>query len=178
MAKELAEQTKSNLQAGDITSTVRHMVQLVDLLDVQLRNLTPGGKDSAARSLNKVRPSRAAVGGRAFAKEGSRKSALERTFLKERSRKCVLDRAFFDRAFSKECSQKSILKRAFSQECSHKSILKRAFSKEHSQKSVLTRVFSQERSQKSVLKRWCSSEITDPKCFVFLDVLHVLAIWR
>lgn len=31
------------------------MVQLVDLLDVQLRNLTPGGKDSAARSLNKVR---------------------------------------------------------------------------------------------------------------------------
>lgn len=33
------------------------MVQLVDLLDVQLRNLTPGGKDSAARSLNKVRNS-------------------------------------------------------------------------------------------------------------------------
>ncbi|TNM93918.1 hypothetical protein fugu_002094 [Takifugu bimaculatus] len=30
------------------------MVQLVDLLDVQLRNLTPGGKDSAARSLNKL----------------------------------------------------------------------------------------------------------------------------
>ncbi|CAL8385330.1 unnamed protein product [Arctogadus glacialis] len=54
IARELAEQTKSNLQAGDITSTVRHMVQLVDLLDVQLRNLTPGGKDSAARSLNKL----------------------------------------------------------------------------------------------------------------------------
>ncbi|XP_030205896.1 adhesion G protein-coupled receptor L3 isoform X2 [Gadus morhua] len=54
IARELAEQTKSNLQAGDITSTVRHMVQLVDLLDVQLRNLTPGGKDSAARSLNKA----------------------------------------------------------------------------------------------------------------------------
>ncbi|MED6254549.1 Adhesion G protein-coupled receptor L3 [Ataeniobius toweri] len=30
------------------------MIQLVDLLDVQLRNLTPGGKDSAARSLNKL----------------------------------------------------------------------------------------------------------------------------
>ncbi|KAL8202560.1 UNVERIFIED_CONTAM: hypothetical protein K2H54_018665 [Gekko kuhli] len=29
------------------------MDQLVGLLDVQLRNLTPGGKDSAARSLNK-----------------------------------------------------------------------------------------------------------------------------
>lgn len=50
----MAEQTKRNLQAGDITYTVKAMVQLVDLLDVQLRNLTPGGKDSAARSLNKV----------------------------------------------------------------------------------------------------------------------------
>uniref|UniRef100_A0A8C6UQ99 Adhesion G protein-coupled receptor L3 n=1 Tax=Neogobius melanostomus TaxID=47308 RepID=A0A8C6UQ99_9GOBI len=54
IARELAEQTRSNLQAGDITYTVKAMVQLVDLLDVQLRNLTPGGKDSAARSLNKL----------------------------------------------------------------------------------------------------------------------------
>ncbi|XP_076000024.1 adhesion G protein-coupled receptor L3 [Genypterus blacodes] len=54
IARELAEQTKSNLQPGDITYTVKAMVQLVDLLDVQLRNLTPGGKDSAARSLNKL----------------------------------------------------------------------------------------------------------------------------
>uniref|UniRef100_A0A8C6UP92 Adhesion G protein-coupled receptor L3 n=1 Tax=Neogobius melanostomus TaxID=47308 RepID=A0A8C6UP92_9GOBI len=54
IARELAEQTRSNLQAGDITYTVKAMVQLVDLLDVQLRNLTPGGKDSAARSLNKA----------------------------------------------------------------------------------------------------------------------------
>ncbi|XP_049590397.1 adhesion G protein-coupled receptor L3 isoform X9 [Syngnathus scovelli] len=54
IARELAEQTKSNLQPGDIVYTVRAMVQLVDLLDVQLRNLTPGGKDSAARSLNKL----------------------------------------------------------------------------------------------------------------------------
>ncbi|KAM9717255.1 adhesion G protein-coupled receptor L3 isoform 12-T13 [Menidia menidia] len=54
IARELAEQTKSNLHAGDITYTVKAMVQLVDLLDVQLRNLTPGGKDSAARSLNKL----------------------------------------------------------------------------------------------------------------------------
>lgn len=42
------------MQAGDITYTVRAMGHLIDLLDVQLRNLTPGGKDSAARSLNKV----------------------------------------------------------------------------------------------------------------------------
>lgn len=58
IARELAEQTKRNLQAGDIMYTVKAMVQLVDLLDVQLRNLTPGGKDSAARSLNKVRTRR------------------------------------------------------------------------------------------------------------------------
>ncbi|XP_075891593.1 adhesion G protein-coupled receptor L3 isoform X2 [Nelusetta ayraudi] len=54
IARELAEQTKRNLQPGDISYTVKAMVQLVDLLDVQLRNLTPGGKDSAARSLNKL----------------------------------------------------------------------------------------------------------------------------
>uniref|UniRef100_A0A8B9TG40 Adhesion G protein-coupled receptor L3 n=1 Tax=Anas platyrhynchos TaxID=8839 RepID=A0A8B9TG40_ANAPL len=41
IARELAEHTKNHLY-------------LVNLLDVQLRNLTPGGKDSAARSLNKV----------------------------------------------------------------------------------------------------------------------------
>ncbi|EHB17689.1 Latrophilin-3, partial [Heterocephalus glaber] len=54
IARELAEQTRSHLNAGDITYSVRAMDQLVGLLDVQLRNLTPGGKDSAARSLNKA----------------------------------------------------------------------------------------------------------------------------
>lgn len=54
MARELAEQTKGLLRPGDVPSTVRAMAQLVELLDVQLRNLTPGGKDSAARSLTKV----------------------------------------------------------------------------------------------------------------------------
>ncbi|XP_075459596.1 adhesion G protein-coupled receptor L3 isoform X8 [Ascaphus truei] len=54
IARELAEHTKGHLNAGDITYSVRAMDQLVDLLDVQLRNLTPGGKDSAARSLNKL----------------------------------------------------------------------------------------------------------------------------
>ncbi|XP_075785343.1 adhesion G protein-coupled receptor L3 isoform X7 [Pelodiscus sinensis] len=54
IARELAEQTKTHLNAGDITYSVRAMDQLVGLLDVQLRNLTPGGKDSAARSLNKL----------------------------------------------------------------------------------------------------------------------------
>ncbi|XP_010218340.1 PREDICTED: latrophilin-3 [Tinamus guttatus] len=54
IARELAEHTRSHLYAGDITYSVAAMVQLVNLLDVQLRNLTPGGKDSAARSLNKL----------------------------------------------------------------------------------------------------------------------------
>ncbi|KAI1883431.1 hypothetical protein AGOR_G00231380 [Albula goreensis] len=54
VARELSEQTKSRILAGDISYTVKAMGQLVDLLDVQLRNLTPGGKDSAARSLNKL----------------------------------------------------------------------------------------------------------------------------
>lgn len=55
IARELAEHTKNHLYAGDIAYSVSAMVQLVNLLDVQLRNLTPGGKDSAARSLNKVK---------------------------------------------------------------------------------------------------------------------------
>ncbi|KAM6150293.1 adhesion G protein-coupled receptor L3 isoform 5-T5 [Erethizon dorsatum] len=54
IARELAEQTRNHLNAGDISYAVRAMDQLVSLLDVQLRNLTPGGKDSAARSLNKL----------------------------------------------------------------------------------------------------------------------------
>ncbi|XP_040178481.1 adhesion G protein-coupled receptor L3 isoform X4 [Rana temporaria] len=54
IARELSEHTRGLLNAGDITYSVRAMDQLVDLLDVQLRNLTPGGKDSAARSLNKL----------------------------------------------------------------------------------------------------------------------------
>ncbi|XP_043916853.1 adhesion G protein-coupled receptor L3 isoform X3 [Protopterus annectens] len=54
VVRELAEQTKGHFNPGDITYTVRAMDQLIDLLDFQLRNLTPGGKDSAARSLNKL----------------------------------------------------------------------------------------------------------------------------
>ncbi|KAL0187642.1 hypothetical protein M9458_014741, partial [Cirrhinus mrigala] len=53
ISRELSEQTKGHMHAGDITYTVRAMGHLIDLLDIQLRNLTPGGKDSAARSLNK-----------------------------------------------------------------------------------------------------------------------------
>ncbi|XP_072904453.1 adhesion G protein-coupled receptor L3-like isoform X2 [Hemitrygon akajei] len=54
IARELAEQTKHLIHAGDILFSVKLMEQLVDLLNRQLRNLTPGGKDNAARSLNKL----------------------------------------------------------------------------------------------------------------------------
>ncbi|XP_056318452.1 LOW QUALITY PROTEIN: adhesion G protein-coupled receptor L3-like [Danio aesculapii] len=54
ISRELSEQTKGHLHAGDVTYSVRALGHLIDLLDVQLRNLTPGGKDSAARSLNKL----------------------------------------------------------------------------------------------------------------------------
>ncbi|XP_073763796.1 adhesion G protein-coupled receptor L3-like isoform X45 [Danio rerio] len=54
ISRELSEQTKGHLHAGDVTYSVRALGHLIDLLDVQLRNLTPGGKDSAARSLNKA----------------------------------------------------------------------------------------------------------------------------
>ncbi|XP_072904458.1 adhesion G protein-coupled receptor L3-like isoform X7 [Hemitrygon akajei] len=54
IARELAEQTKHLIHAGDILFSVKLMEQLVDLLNRQLRNLTPGGKDNAARSLNKA----------------------------------------------------------------------------------------------------------------------------
>nr|XP_055027755.1 adhesion G protein-coupled receptor L3-like isoform X17 [Misgurnus anguillicaudatus] len=54
ISRELSEQTKGHMHAGDITYTVKALGHLIDLLDVQLRNLTPGGKDSAARSLNKA----------------------------------------------------------------------------------------------------------------------------
>lgn len=70
VARELAEQTKGLLRPGDVPSTVRAMAQLVELLDVQLRNLTPGGKDSAARSLTKVLPHETLVlGGQCIASD-------------------------------------------------------------------------------------------------------------
>lgn len=54
LANELAKHTKGPIFAGDITSTVRLMEQLVDILDAQLQELRPSEKDSAGRSFNKV----------------------------------------------------------------------------------------------------------------------------
>nr|XP_015826125.2 adhesion G protein-coupled receptor L2 isoform X11 [Nothobranchius furzeri] len=54
LANELAKHTKGPIFAGDISSTVRLMEQLVDILDAQLQELRPSEKDSAGRSFNKA----------------------------------------------------------------------------------------------------------------------------
>lgn len=54
LANELAKHTKGTVFAGDVSSSVRLMEQLVDILDAQLQELKPSEKDSAGRSYNKV----------------------------------------------------------------------------------------------------------------------------
>lgn len=57
LANELAKHTKGPVFAGDVSSSVRLMEQLVDILDAQLQELRPSEKDSAGRSYNKVHTS-------------------------------------------------------------------------------------------------------------------------
>nr|AAD05305.1 latrophilin 2 splice variant baaae [Bos taurus] len=54
LANELAKHTKGPVFAGDVSSSVRLMEQLVDILDAQLQELKPSEKDSAGRSYNKA----------------------------------------------------------------------------------------------------------------------------
>ncbi|XP_036410875.1 adhesion G protein-coupled receptor L2-like isoform X4 [Megalops cyprinoides] len=54
LANELAKHTKGPIFAGDVSSAVRLMEQLVDILDAQLQELRPSEKDSAGRSFNKL----------------------------------------------------------------------------------------------------------------------------
>lgn len=54
LANELAKHTKGPIFPGDISSTMRLMEQLVDILDAQLQELRPSEKDSTGRSFNKV----------------------------------------------------------------------------------------------------------------------------
>ncbi|XP_050005390.1 adhesion G protein-coupled receptor L2 isoform X4 [Alexandromys fortis] len=54
LANELAKHTKGTVFAGDVSSSVRLMEQLVDILDAQLQELKPSEKDSAGRSYNKA----------------------------------------------------------------------------------------------------------------------------
>ncbi|XP_054615709.1 adhesion G protein-coupled receptor L1 isoform X6 [Dunckerocampus dactyliophorus] len=53
IAIELANHTRGRIQAGDISSSVRLIEQLLDILDAQLQSLRPGNKESAARNYNK-----------------------------------------------------------------------------------------------------------------------------
>ncbi|XP_075038078.1 adhesion G protein-coupled receptor L2 isoform X9 [Mixophyes fleayi] len=54
LANELAKHTKGPVFAGDVSSSVRLMEQLVDILDAQLQELKPSEKDSVGRSYNKA----------------------------------------------------------------------------------------------------------------------------
>uniref|UniRef100_A0A3Q3DLS5 Si:ch1073-186i23.1 n=1 Tax=Hippocampus comes TaxID=109280 RepID=A0A3Q3DLS5_HIPCM len=54
LANELAFNTRGPVFAGDVSSSVRLMEQLVDILDAQLQELRPSEKDSAGRSFNKL----------------------------------------------------------------------------------------------------------------------------
>ncbi|XP_055498441.1 adhesion G protein-coupled receptor L2-like [Leucoraja erinacea] len=54
LANELAKHTKGPIYAGDVSSSVRLMEQLVDILDAQLQELRPSEKDSVGRSFNKL----------------------------------------------------------------------------------------------------------------------------
>ncbi|XP_061549873.1 adhesion G protein-coupled receptor L2-like isoform X4 [Phycodurus eques] len=54
LANELARLTQGPVFAGDVSSSVRLMEQLVDILDAQLQELRPSEKDSAGRSFNKA----------------------------------------------------------------------------------------------------------------------------
>uniref|UniRef100_A0A672ZP75 Adhesion G protein-coupled receptor L1a n=1 Tax=Sphaeramia orbicularis TaxID=375764 RepID=A0A672ZP75_9TELE len=54
IAGELETHTRSRIQAGDVTSSVRLIEQLLDILDAQLQALRPGNKESAPRNYNKL----------------------------------------------------------------------------------------------------------------------------
>ncbi|KAM6948933.1 adhesion G protein-coupled receptor L2b.1 [Aplochiton taeniatus] len=54
LANELAHHTQGPVYAGDVSSSVRLMDQLVDILDAQLQELMPNDKDTAGRSFNKL----------------------------------------------------------------------------------------------------------------------------
>lgn len=52
IATELVNHTQSRIQAGDVSSSVRLIEQLLDILDAQLQSLRPGSKESVPRNYN------------------------------------------------------------------------------------------------------------------------------
>ncbi|XP_048104925.1 adhesion G protein-coupled receptor L1-like [Alosa alosa] len=54
IAGVLVNHTQGPIYAGDVTSSVRLLEQMLDILDAQLQALRPGSKESAARSYSKL----------------------------------------------------------------------------------------------------------------------------
>nr|XP_014343826.1 PREDICTED: adhesion G protein-coupled receptor L1 [Latimeria chalumnae] len=54
IANELARHTRGQIYAGDVSSSVKLLEQLLDILDAQLQALRPSEKESAGRSYNKI----------------------------------------------------------------------------------------------------------------------------
>lgn len=54
IAGELARHTRGPIYAGDVSSSVRLMEQLLDILDAQLQALRPIERESAGKNYNKV----------------------------------------------------------------------------------------------------------------------------
>uniref|UniRef100_A0A8C4F7R8 Adhesion G protein-coupled receptor L1a n=1 Tax=Dicentrarchus labrax TaxID=13489 RepID=A0A8C4F7R8_DICLA len=54
IAGELVNHTRGRIQAGDVSSSVRLIEQLLDILDAQLQALRPGNKETVARNYNKL----------------------------------------------------------------------------------------------------------------------------
>ena len=62
IASELARHTRGSIYAGDVSSSVKLMEQLLDILDAQLQALRPIERESAGKNYNKVGPAAGAVG--------------------------------------------------------------------------------------------------------------------
>lgn len=54
IASELARHTRGPVYAGDVSSAVRLLEQLLDILDAQLQALRPVERESAGKNYNKV----------------------------------------------------------------------------------------------------------------------------
>ena len=63
IASELARHTRGSIYAGDVSSSVKLMEQLLDILDAQLQALRPIERESAGKNYNKVGPGSGANSG-------------------------------------------------------------------------------------------------------------------
>lgn len=70
IASELARHTRGSIYAGDVSSSVKLMEQLLDILDAQLQALRPIERESAGKNYNKVGPGSGASSGPCFRGSG------------------------------------------------------------------------------------------------------------